>query len=161
MQDAGATFDRMVLTAGRMETLLERLQAQVGDSQSAIQATRAAEEARFQQTLVRLFEQQQAQIAAALQPRIAWAWKVLIALTTCAALLLAGGTLLFRHAYLRLQLAEARAAAVEVDAEVQEALRHVHISSCGGRPCVLLDRDQPTWKAKQGEFVLLDDNPVR
>lgn len=59
----------------------------------------------------------------------------------------------------RLQAAEARLAAAEVDAEVQEALRHVRITSCGGRPCVLLDRKQPTWQAKHGEYVLLDGAP--
>jgi hypothetical protein len=160
MQDADTLLNRMVLTAGRMETLLERLQRQVADSQSAIEATREAQEARFRQTLTRLFEQQQAQIAAALQPRIAWAWKVLIALAASIALLLAGGTMLLKHTQQRLQVAESRAAAAEVNAEVQEALRHVRITSCGGRPCALLDRDQPTWKAKQGEYVLLDGRPA-
>jgi len=160
MQDADAMLNRMVLAAGRIDTLLDQLRKQVADSQAAIQATREAQEARFQQTLARLFEQQQARMAATLRPQIAWAWKMLIATTAGIALLLAAGAALLRHSYQRVQAAEARATAAEIDAETREALRSVRISSCGGRPCILLDRDQPTWSSAQGEFVLLDDRPA-
>jgi hypothetical protein len=160
MQDTDAMLNRMVLTAGRLDTLLDQLQRQAADSQSAIQAKREAEEARFQQTLARLFEQQQARMAAALQPQVAWAWKVLIATVAGILVLLGGAAVLLKHSVQRLQAAEARAVAAEADAEAREALRNVRISSCGGRPCIRLDRDQPTWASAQGEFVLLDDDPA-
>src|SRR5690606_22915233 len=160
MQDADAMLNRMVLAAGRIDTLLDQLRKQVADSQAAIQATREAQEARFQQTLARLFEQQQARMAATLRPQIAWAWKMLIATTAGIALLLAAGAALLTHSYQRVQAAEVRATAAEIDAETREALRNVRISSCGGRPCILLDRDQSTWSSARGEFVLLDDRPA-
>lgn len=160
MQDADAMLNRMVLAAGRLDTLLDQLQKQAAESQSAIQAAREAQEARFQQTLARLFEQQQAQMAVALQPKVAWAWKVLIATAAAIVILLGGGATLLKHSYQRVQVAEARATAAELDAETREALRDVRIASCGGRPCVLLDRNQPTWRSAQGEFVLLDGDPA-
>jgi len=160
MQDPDAILNRMVLAAGRSDALLELLHRQARESQSAIEATREAQEARFQHTLARALEQHQAQIDAALQPKVAWAWKVLITTTVGIALLLGAGAMLLRHSHQRLQAAEARAAAAEVDAEVMQALGRVRITSCGGQPCVLMDRNLPTWKAAQGEFVLLGDNPA-
>ncbi|PPU72145.1 hypothetical protein XcuCFBP2542_17640, partial [Xanthomonas cucurbitae] len=60
--------------------------------------------------------------------------------------------------------ARARAAAADVRADVQEAARHVEITSCGGRPCIKLDKRTPTWKSQGSEYILVDapsNHPTR
>jgi anti-sigma-K factor RskA len=50
-----------------------------------------------------------------------------------------------------------RAQRVQVQAEVLEALRHVSITSCDGRPCVKLEDGLPRWP-KNDEYVLVDSH---
>ena len=131
---------------------LQRAQA----AQSALAAARDADEAAWRQTMHRLFEDQQHRTGLALRPAVLRAWRGLIASTAGIALLALALLLLLEHEYARLQDARAKADAAEVSAQVQAALRHVQISSCGGRPCVRLDRDTPTWTGGDGEYVLVD-----
>ncbi|WP_372390567.1 hypothetical protein ACCQ05_12380 [Xanthomonas sp. NCPPB 3582] len=147
---------QMALGAGRLDALIAELQDQAKRAQVAMQAAREQEEAMFRQAMVALFREQQERMGEALQPRIAWAWKIMATLVVFFALLLAGFLLLLRQANDRLQAADARAAAAEVRAEVLQASRHVQITSCGGRPCIKLDKQAPTWKSKAGEYILVD-----
>lgn len=84
----------------------------------------------------------------------AWTWTGALAL---AALLVLGGYgFLLLLTQQRLHAAQARADAIELQADVLAATRQVQITSCGGRPCIRLDADTPRWSSKQGEFVLVD-----
>ena len=84
----------------------------------------------------------------------AWTWTGALAL---AALLVLGGYgFLLLLTQQRLHAAQARADAIELQADVLAATRQVQITSCGGRPCIRLDTDTPRWSSKQGEFVLVD-----
>ncbi|WP_234415078.1 hypothetical protein [Xanthomonas fragariae] len=132
------------------------MEQQAGTVQAAMQTAREQEEAKFRQAMVALFREQQQRMEDALQPRIAWAWKIIVTLVVFSALLLGGFLLLLKHANDRLQAAYVRADAAEVRAEVQQASRHVEITSCGGRPCIKLDKQTPTWKSKAGEYILVD-----
>jgi len=109
--------------------------------------------------MVALFQDQQRRLEAALHPRVAWAWKIIAVLASLSVLLLVGYWLLIKQADARLRAAQARADAIEVKAEVLEASRHVEITSCGGRPCIRIDRDTPTWKSKGSEYILIDAQP--
>jgi hypothetical protein len=51
--------------------------------------------------------------------------------------------------------ARARTAAAQIDAETAEAYSQVGVTSCGGRPCVKLDKKAPHW-GSNGDYVLLD-----
>ncbi|HZF98344.1 MAG TPA: hypothetical protein VEY92_08905 [Pseudoxanthomonas sp.] len=154
--DARDVLARMALAAGRLDTLISGLQEQARTAQAAMQATREQEEARFKQAMVAQFQDQQQRLEAALRSRVAWAWKMIVAVAGFAVLLLAGYWLLLKQADARLRAAQARADAIEVKADVLDASRHVEITTCGGRPCIRIDRDTPTWKGKGGEYVLVD-----
>ena len=106
--------------------------------------------------MARLLEEHQRQTEFALRPAVARAWRSVILASAGLALLVLGFLLLLNHEYGRLKDAQARADAAEVSAEVQRAARHVEISACGGRPCIRLDRDTPTWKSRGHEYVLVD-----
>lgn len=119
-------------------------------------SAREAEEAKLKQALVRLFQEQQHRMETALRPVTGRAWRGLIAVATGFALLYLGFFLLLGHEYGRLKDARERADAAEVSAEIRQASRHVEITSCGGRPCIRIDRHTPTWKGREGEYVLVD-----
>jgi hypothetical protein len=51
--------------------------------------------------------------------------------------------------------ARARSAAAKINAEVVEAYSRVGMTSCGGHPCVKLDRKAKRWGDK-GQYVLID-----
>jgi hypothetical protein len=51
--------------------------------------------------------------------------------------------------------ARARAEAAQMDAATIAAYAQVGVTSCGGRPCVKLDKKAPRWGSK-GEYVLLE-----
>ncbi|HLM52633.1 MAG TPA: hypothetical protein VK325_03350 [Pseudoxanthomonas sp.] len=88
-------------------------------------------------------------------PEVAWAWKIIAVLASLSVLLLVGYWLLIKQADARLRAAQARADAIEVKAEVLEASRQVEITSCGGRPCIRIDRNTPTWRSKGSEYILV------
>ena len=155
-EQAGQILAQMALAVGRLDGLISTMEQQAGTVQAAMQTAREQEEAKFRQAMVALFREQQQRMEDALQPRIAWAWKILVTLVVFFALLLGGFLLLLKHANDRLQAAYVRADAAEVRAEVQQASRHVEITSCGGRPCIKLDKQTPTWKSKAGEYILVD-----
>lgn len=48
-----------------------------------------------------------------------------------------------------------RSEQAKVDAEVLEALQHVTITSCGGRPCIKLQDGLPRWE-KNDQYVLIE-----
>ena len=134
-------------------------QAQVANTELA--AVREAEEAKLKQAMVRLFQDQQQKTEAALRPVIGKAWQGLVAVAAGFVLLYVGLLLLLHHEHQRLKDARALADAAEVSAEVQQASRHVEITSCGGRPCILIDRDTPTWKSRGREYILVDGRPAK
>jgi len=51
--------------------------------------------------------------------------------------------------------ARARSAAAQIDAEVVEAYSRAGMTSCGGHPCVKLDRKAKRW-GDSGQYVLVD-----
>ena len=154
-------FEGIMAASGRLETLSGHLRQQAQETQAAIRATREQEEARFRQSMFALFQEQQQRTEAALRPRITRAWQVLAALAGVGVLVFGGFLLLLHHANERLKAAQARVDATEVRAEVQEASRHVEITSCGGRPCIRIDKDTPRWKSAGSEYVLVDGKPGR
>ena len=89
-------------------------------------------------------------------PAIGRAWIWTCALTLAALLVLGGYGFLLLLSHQRLQAAQLRAEAIELQADVLAATRQVHITSCGGRPCIRLDADAPRWSSQQGEYVLVD-----
>lgn len=165
MNDTDA-IRRLMLAVERLERAAEQQAEQVRQSaeglqqlhgaQAGLASARDAEEARWRQAMTRLFEEQQRQTELALRPAVARAWRSMVLASAGLALLVLGFLLLLNHEYRRLKDAQARADAAEVSAQVQRAARHVEISACGGRPCIRLDRDAPTWKSRGGEYVLVD-----
>lgn len=165
MHDTDA-IRRLMLAVERLELAAEQqsVQArasaeglqQVHAAQAGLAAARQTEEAKWRQAMARLFEEQQRQTELALRPAVARAWRSVILASAGLGLLVLGLGLLLNHEYGRLKDAQARADAAEVSAEVQRAARHVEISACGGRPCIRLDRDTPTWKSRGQEYVLVD-----
>jgi hypothetical protein len=51
--------------------------------------------------------------------------------------------------------ARTRSAAAQINAEVVEAYSRAGMTSCGGHPCVKLDRKAKRWGDK-GQYVLVD-----
>lgn len=149
----------LLAAIGRLEQFSAQMRDQAQETQAAIKATREQEEIRFKQAMAALFADQQQRVETALRPQIARAWQVLAALVGVGALIFIGWLLLMNQAHTRLQAAQARADAIEVSAEVQAASRHVEITSCGGRPCIRLDKTTPIWKSRSGEYVLVDGKP--
>jgi len=146
--------DRQAQQARQVAEALQQVQA----AQVELVAVRQAEEAKFKQAMVRLFQDQQQKTEVALRPVIGKAWRGLIAVAAGFALLYLGFLLLLNHQYQRLQDARAKADAAEVSAEVRQASQHVEITSCGGRPCIRIDKDSPTWKSKGREYILVYGN---
>ena len=150
---------QLTAASGRLDALLASVQQHTRDAQATLQAAREQEEARFRQAMVALFQEQQQRTQAALVPAIGRAWAWTGALVLAAVLVLGGYGFLLMLTHQRVQAAQARADAVELQADVLAATRQVHITSCGGRPCIKLDADTPRWSSKQGEFVLVDGQP--
>ena len=165
MSDTDA-LRRMMLAVERLESSADAQARQAHDALRALQqahaaqaglaAEREAEEARLKQAMAQMFQEQQRQAANALRPVVGRAWLGLGALAAGFVLVYVGLLVMVRHEHAQLQEARARADAAAVSAEVLQASRHVEISSCGGRPCIRIDRDTPTWKSQGGEFVLVD-----
>lgn len=165
MNDTDA-IRRLMLAVERLERTADQQAEQARQSagelqrlhvaQAGLVSTRDAEEAKWRQAMARLFQEHQRNTELALRPAVARAWHGLILASACLALLVLGFALLLNHEYGRLKDAQARADAAEVSAEVQRAARHVEISACGGRPCIRLDRNAPTWKSRGQEYVLVD-----
>jgi len=165
MSDTDA-LRRMMLAVERLESSADAQARQAHDALRALQQAHAAqaglaaerevEEARLKQAMAQMFQEQQRQAANALRPVVGRAWLGLGALAAGFVLVYVGLLVMVRHEQTRLQEARARADAAAVSAEVLQASRHVEISSCGGRPCIRIDRDTPTWKSQGGEFVLVD-----
>lgn len=129
-------------------------------AQSGLGEARQVEETRFREAMVALFQEQQQRTEAALQPVVGKAWRGLIAVALGFALLYVGLLALLHHEYQRLKDAEAKADDAEVSAEIRQASRHVEINSCGGRPCIRIDKDAPVWKSRGSEYILVDGKPV-
>ena len=162
MTDASA-IRRMMLVVERLESATEQQARQQAEgmqqmlaAQRELTAARQGEEAKLKQAMVALFQEQQQKTESALRPAIGKAWRALIVSAAGLALLCFGFFLLLNHEYRRLQDARARADAAEASAEVRQASQHVTITSCGGRPCVLLDTATPVWKSKGRDYVLVD-----
>ena len=162
MTDANA-IRRMMLVVERLESATEQQARQLAEGMRQMQAAqremtaaRQSEEAKLKQAMVALFQEQQQKTESALRPAIGKAWRALIVSAVGLVLLCFGFFLLLNHEYRRLQDARARADAAEVSAEVRQASQHVTITSCGGRPCVLLNTAAPVWKSKGRDYVLVD-----
>jgi len=74
------------------------------------------------------------------------------------ALLALGGGCLIWSEMTAYNNAVGRTAAAKIQAEVYEAYARVGLTSCGGKPCVRLDKKTPRW-GNHGEYVLVDMNP--
>lgn len=75
------------------------------------------------------------------------AWAAMLSLALAATALVGGSAYVAWH---NLQRAER----THVQAEVLEALQHVAITSCDGRPCLKLEDGMPRW-SKNDEYVLV------
>lgn len=75
-------------------------------------------------------------------------WKTMIAVGAAAFLTLAGSGFVLWHYTQRIQRAQ-------VQAEVLDALQHVTVTSCDGRPCMKLADGQPRW-SRNPDYVLVD-----
>ncbi len=164
--DDKETAKRIMLAVGALEKLNADLSrhvqqaAQVPQQMQAakaeLQAARQQEEALLKQSMVAMFADLQQKIEAAQRRTVVRTWQVFAALGAVFVVLYLGMLLLLKHEYQRLQDAEARADAAEVSAEVRQASQHVVITSCGGRPCIQIDQDTPTWKSRGKEYILVD-----
>lgn len=150
-------LDQVTVSLGRLHTLVADLQHQAVDCRQQLHAAREREEAQFRQSMDAMFQEHRRRMELALRPAIVRAWQVVAAAAGVLILMFAGSLLLLKQANERLSAAQARAEAAEVDAQVQEAARHVEISSCGGRPCIRIDRSAATWKSEGREYVLVGD----
>lgn len=83
----------------------------------------------------------------------ALAWKSLVAITL-ASVVIIGAT--SYTAWNNVQ----RAQRAQVDAQVLEALQHVAITACDGRPCVKLADDQQRW-TKNNDYLLVDGSSAK
>ena len=75
-------------------------------------------------------------------------WKSMIAIGAAAFLALAGSGFVLWNNIKRIER-------TQVEAEVLDALRHVAITSCDGRPCVKLEDSQARWTKNQ-DYILVD-----
>jgi len=109
-------------------------------------ASRSLEEAadRLQQLGERLRIEQS---SAGLRMRVL-EWKSIASLALAAVIVVGGSAYAAWHNTQRAERAQVRA-------EVLEALRHVAITSCDGRPCVKLEAGLPRW-TKNDEYILVD-----
>jgi hypothetical protein len=78
-----------------------------------------------------------------------------VSIAGATALLALGGGGLIWAEFATYKDATARAAAAKIQAEVYEAYLRVGLTSCGGKPCVRLDKKAPRW-GNHGEYVLVD-----
>ena len=74
-------------------------------------------------------------------------WKTMLWMLLATAALVTGSSYAAWHNVRRVQQ-------VQVQAEVLEALQHVAITSCDGRPCLKLEDGTPRWP-KNDEYVLV------
>ena len=130
------------------------------DTQHDLRRRREQEEVKFRGSMIALFREQHGQVRAALQPAIRAAWTSLGVLAGAGLLLVAGFGLMIKHQYDRLHEVETRTIDIHLNQQAQQAMQHVDIASCGGRPCIRLRRDTPRWSSDQGEFVLVDGKPA-
>lgn len=75
-------------------------------------------------------------------------WKSMAAVGAAALLVLAGTGFVAWNNVQRIQ-------ATDVQAEVLEALAHVSVTSCDGRPCIRLAEGQPRWP-RNHDYILVD-----
>jgi hypothetical protein len=145
-QQVEGNLDKIV-TAGKTE-LLQHAQMAVRQalSQEVGMATKAIGESANQ--LRQMTDQlKREQSAIGLRMRV-MGWKSMIAIGAAAFLALAGSGFVLSHNLKRIQQ-------TQVQADVLEALQHVSVTSCGGRPCVKLEDGQPRW-AKNRDYILVD-----
>ena len=164
--DDKETAKRIMLAVGALEKLnadlsrhvqqAAQMPQQMQAAKAELQAARQQEEALLKQSMVAMFADLQQKIEAAQRRTVVRTWQVFAALGAVFVVLYLGMLLLLKHEYQRLQDAEARADAAEVSAEVRQASQHVVITSCGGRPCIQIDKDTPTWKSRGKEYILVD-----
>ncbi|MGY1459046.1 MULTISPECIES: hypothetical protein [unclassified Luteimonas] len=161
-----ATVRRLMVAIQRMEDTVQaqaqharqaaELPQQAAAATVALDDARRHEEVLLRQGMAAMFADLQEKTEAAQRRSMVRTWQVLAALGAVFVVLYLGMLLLLKHEYTRLQDAQARADAAEVSAEVRRAWQHVEATSCGGRPCIRLDGDTPTWKSRGREYVLVD-----
>ncbi len=78
-------------------------------------------------------------------------WQSIIAFALAAVAIVGGTAYMARH---NLQRAER----ASLEAEVMEALQHVNLTSCDGRPCVKLEAGQPRW-SRNDDYIFVDTGP--
>ncbi len=136
----GVAAGQAALTEHARVAVREALSAEIPAASRSLSDTAA--------NLKRMAEQlQQEQASVGLRMRIL-GWKSLAALGV-AALVVVGGTAYAARSNLQ------RAERAQVDAQVLEALQHVAITSCDGRPCIKLEEGLQRWE-KNDEYVLIE-----
>lgn len=149
------------LVSATLEKLMGRLSEQSQQAQADLQQQRERGQAHLQQAMQALFQQQQQRTEVALRPKVVLAWQIVAGTVALLLLILAGGLLLLKQTHQSLQAAQVRLEAIETRIDVQQALQHVDITSCGGRPCVRVDKQTPSWNSASGEYILVDGKPAK
>lgn len=146
LQQVEGNLDRIV-TAGKTE-LVQHAQMAVRQAlaQEVGLATKAIGESANQ--LRQMSDQlKREQSAIGVRMRV-MGWKSMIAIGAAAFLALTGSGFVLWNNIKRIER-------TQVEAEVLDALRHVAITSCDGRPCVKLEDSQARW-AKNRDYILVD-----
>ncbi|MDR1076983.1 MAG: hypothetical protein LBL59_12105 [Xanthomonadaceae bacterium] len=86
-------------------------------------------------------------------------WTAYAAIGGAMLLLLLGGAGLIYFQWQHYRDAQQRIAQLQSRAEVIEALARAHVTSCGGQPCIKLDKDSPHW-GTHGEYILVEVAPA-
>lgn len=136
-----------IVSAGKEELLKhaehavrQALAREVGMATGAI-----GESARQLQLAADQLGREQASVAGRMR---AMGWKSIIVVAAAAILTVAGSSFIVWNNAQRIQR-------TQVQADVLEALRHVTVTSCDGRPCIRLVQGQPRW-SKNPEYILVD-----
>lgn len=160
-EDIAKAVKKVVVASERLQNLSSELQQQSQESQAAIRETREQEATRFKQDLVAMHREQLEFVEEAMRPRTVRAWQMLAGLAGVGTLVFTAFLLLLNHVEGRLRTANARVEAAELRADVYEAMRHLDITSCGGRPCIRVDKKSPKWKSGNAEYVLADGESAK
>ena len=148
---------------GDVDQLMQRAAQQVMQSvRQSVESTLGQQTATYDQAVTatasrlsnagRMFEQTALAMSAATYRKSLTSFAVLIGAML---LVVGGGSLLLWFQWQSYGDARARTQAAQLNAQTIEAFAQVHMTSCGGRACIKLDKKSPRW-GKNGDYVLID-----
>lgn len=160
---AQALLEQTALTTSAMERVASELRMQsqamareARETQDMLRTVHMHESEAFRQGLTTLMQHMQRQSEDVLRVARRRAWLTLAAVGGTIVVLSLVGLMLLHYESGRLQEVRGQADAAELRADVLAASRHVEIASCGGRPCIRIDRATPLWTSPRADYVLVD-----